>query len=272
MESKRRLFTLKSGQRYYYIVALQFQKDDNYNLTKYWKDCANENPVEKIQSYKFENYEVSHSRYITSYPYYTGDKKDYSINDNKKAPYSFDLFAIHIQQSNIMILAFPFRLLAMKVIARLLDKKILKRSSFIKPILTNLLKVNHEVQFQGKKFSSHFSAVELTLTGIVNLSSVSLTGDKPLESTIYQKVFKLLIEKEKGKLDKCALNFSTDEPQPGYPKSKANIHLDHFGNYRLYIHSTGNNLLTLPALFNLLENYDSCDMTSNNPLERLANE
>lgn len=269
MSINKELFNLTSAQRAYYIVALQFKNSSDYSMEKYWKDCKDE----KISTVKyirnFDDYDISHCKYETNFKYPNGVDGDAL----SKPPYFFDLFAIHMKHSNIMIFAYPFKSIAYDIINKLISKKILLNSNFVKPILTNLLRFNHEREkYVGKGFSSHFSAVDLTLTGIINLSSVSLTGDKPLQSLIYKKVFKILIETEKGKLDKCAIKFISDGISAGFPKSTANIHIDHFGNYKLYLYKNGNNLLALPALFNMLENYDCIDLTSSNPLNRIENE
>lgn len=279
MAKSKGLFDITCGQRNHYVIALQFKGDSNYTIDNYWRDCKEQKPIEKAVTKLIDDYEVSHYKYITDISHHRGTNRVFSYNTEKnkrgeliqEKPYCYDLFAIRMSQSNIMILVFPFKELAEVILERLRGRKVMILADFIKPVLTSLLMIGHSEEFKGNEYTSRFSSVDLTLGNNPNLTSVCLTGDRPLETKIYKDIFKRIVGKE-STLDKCALKFESDQPAPGLAKSTANIHMDRFGNYKFYLHASSNNLLSLAALFRLLESYDCLEFTSSNPLNRIPNE
>ncbi|NLU92310.1 hypothetical protein [Chitinophaga sp. Ak27] len=265
MENKSVYFDLISGQRYFHLIALKVESD--YSPDLFWKDSGFSSKRKKIRSHDFNEFTVDQSRIITETSYYNGEI-DYSINKNGEPPFQYDLFVIQLKKSGILVIGFPFKQLAKFIVKNLFESSIIKsKGSFAKATINKLIKINHENDFVYKLYSSHFSSIDLTLTGETNITSINLDGEQPLESWLYKKTFKDLIERDECKLEKCALRFTTyNADNSEIPKTKSIIHVDHYGNYKLYIHGNGNNIFTIPHMFNLLKKQRCLDYTFTNPI------
>ena len=96
---------------------------------------------------------------------------------------------------------------------------------------------------------------------------MTLSGDKPLESDLYKNYFE-----DKFKTDECHL-------EGGILKSRVNLsnseksyqvvsssHIDKYGNYKIYIHDKGNNMMAIPAIFEFLNHHECFEPTPKNPV------
>ena len=262
------IVSLLFPRRYFHLVALRI--DSQYSIREFWNDC--EISVKRKEACALENSEfIVSQNTITSDIRFYNTEDDFSINQNGEPPFHYDIFAILLKQSNLLIVGFPFRLLAKSTIANLIShKSLLKKGNFVKANLNNLIKVNPFTDFFEENFTSYFSSLDLTLTGDTNITSVNLDGDKPLESTLYKSVFLKLINEDECKLERCTLKCeTTPNNSNNIIKSKANIHVDQFGNYKFYIHGSGKNIITIPYIFTMLNKYECLESTLINPINRL---
>lgn len=271
MVKSKSFFSLLSAKRYYHLIAFKAEKD--YSIKKFWDDCDVSNKSSVDSSYKIDEFEIELGKILSNLQFYNGGE-DYSVNSDGNPPFQYELFAIEIKQLRLFIFGFPFKSLAKTVIESLIvEKKLLNKGSFLRTNLNKLIKINHKTDFVNEMFSSYFSGVELTLTGDTNITSVNLDGDKPLESVLYKTVFLNKIIEDECKLEKCSLKFeTTSNNNNDIPKTRSNVHIDLFGNYKLYVHGSGNNIFTIPYMFNLFNSYDCLEQTLINPINRLNDE
>jgi hypothetical protein len=103
--------------------------------------------------------------------------------------------------------------------------------------------------------------VDLAVSGDRYLSTVKLQGDKPLESDIYVKYFK---KQADSHLEKCTMKCKVSQ-DPEIPRVVSSFHIDKFGNFKLYVHSGGRNLITLPTIFEFLASIDCLTQTPTPP-------
>jgi len=263
-------FSLTQTKRYYHLIAFKYESE--YSTQSFFKDCGvKKSDVQR--SYDDDGLVIEHGKIVSSMRFYNGNQ-DYSINGNGLAPFQYDIVAIDMQKLKIIAFGFPFKLLARTITDNLLNnKKLLLRGRFYKPLLNKLIGLYNTSKITNKNFSTIFSGVELQLSGDPNLRAVSLYGDAPLESNVYKKIFLELIDNEECKLERCSMRFETDSDiQRNLPKTRSNVHLDLFGNYKLYIHQSGKNIFTIPIVFSLLEKYKCLELTSTNPIIRLHDE
>jgi len=264
-------FDLISSQRYYHLIAFKFET--KYSTQNYWKDCGISSKKNNFPLHDNSEFRIEQERIVTNIPYYNGER-DYSVNGDGKEPYHYDLFVIELKKLNIFVFGFPFKFLAKTILKNLIDnKKLITKGSFVKPLLDKLIKLNSNTDFVDTSFAYHFSGLELMLTGDTNITSVNLDGDRPLDSPLYKNVFKKLIEGDECKLEKCSLKCETlKDDSRSIPKTRGNIHLDLAGNYKLYIHGSGNNIFTIPFIFSVLKKTKCLDNTLINPINNLTDE
>lgn len=260
------------GQRYFHVVAYS---NKQYSIQAYWKDCKVLNKNIEV-SHQMQDFLIEHGKLVTKTRYHNENgNEDFSVNGDRQPPYQYDLFAIELKKENLLVFGFPFKSIAKLLLEKIFeDNIILKRGHFLKPDLNRLIKQgNKKSEFTSSNFTTHFSGVELILTGETNISSVNLDGDKPLDSNLYRSVFLEKVEKDECLLDKCSLKCETLQDENGeVPKTKSIIHLDLFGNYKLYIHGSGKNIFTIPFLFNFLSKLKCLKETSINPIQRFKDE
>lgn len=268
---KQVLFNLVSAQRYYHLVA--FKPDSSYSIQSFWNECGIQRSQEGHINYDLPNFKIEYRKVISNIPFFNGDK-DYSVNKDGLPPFNYDMFGLEIKKSNVFIFGFPFKLLAKTVLRNLIEnKRLISKGSFVKADLNKLIKINSDRTLTEGAFTSRFIGIELTITGDTKITSVYLDGDEPLKSTLYNNVFSKLINEDKCKVEKCSMKCETSMDESlNIPKTKSIIHIDLFGNYKLYIHGTGNNIFTIPLIFNLLGNLDCLDYTLINPIKSLQDD
>jgi hypothetical protein len=94
-----------------------------------------------------------------------------------------------------------------------------------------------------------------------------------MESPLYKTVFKNVVQENKSHLESCGLKceVSADE-ELSIPKTRGNVHLDHFGNMKVYVHGGGKNVFVIPYILELLRKQKCSEKTLNNPLLHLRDE
>ncbi|MGH9762630.1 MAG: hypothetical protein ACREAC_17555, partial [Blastocatellia bacterium] len=176
---------------------------------------------------------------------------------------------------NISILGFPFKKMIVDMVSRLVNKFDLRSSgNFVNVDMAKLIRAHEEDSDQSYGHSQFYLAgVDLTVSGNRYLSTVKLQGDKALESDLYITYFKPKIHKDKSRLEKCTMKckVSTDS-QDGHPRIVSSIHIDKFGNFKLYVHSDGRNLIALPPIFEFLGSIDCLAETPHAPTMNIAEE
>lgn len=268
--SQANYFEFLTAQRYFHLVALKINNE--YSIESYWRDSGIGKKRRKYRSYDFPDYKIEQVRILSDIPYYFGSL-DYSVNGNNEAPYQYDLFVIELKKQGMLILGFPFKQLAKTVLSNLLDGPYPKlKSIFNRVDINKLIRTNHDVDFIEQQFSAYFATIDLRLTGDSKITSVNLDGDRPMESDLYKNVFKGLVEQEFCKLDRCSLKLDTISDGENIPKTRSIIHVDKFGNYKLYVHGSGNNIFTIPFMFILFRKHKCIETTFNNPIDKLRDE
>ncbi len=254
-------FELKTSKRYFHLIAVQSEK--NFTADNFWDQCGVEQDKKNQKMHSGDNYTIIQKRILSNIPFYNG-LTDYSINGDDKPPYNYDMFSIELQNQNILIIGFPFKGLAVNVISRLIETyNFLNKVEFLKCDLSKLIKSNSVHISNSEQFTSFFSGVNLKLTGDTHVTKVGLDGDRPLESTLYKDFFKERIQKDECLLDKCTVKCELIEPTL---KTKSNVHIDNFGNYKLYVHGSGKNIFTIPYLFEALKDHNCLLTTITNPI------
>ena len=266
-----KFFDFKTARRYFHFVAFKFE--NKYSLSTYWKDC---NVQAKGGSHLyFENdlFRIEQQTIKSDIPYYNGDK-DYSENEDGQPPFLYDLIAVYNKSQNLLLVGYPFKLLAKAIIGKLLnEKKYLSKGAFLKPNLNKLIKQTNSNEFSEPDFNSHFLSLAMTLTGDKFMTSIDLGGDRPLESPIYKSLFKDVIQKKEALIESCSLKFDIDSSEESLvPKTRGNVHLDQFGNLRTYIHGSGKNVFVLYYVLVLLKKYKCDETTLINPLLNLKDD
>lgn len=262
-------FELDVFKRYFHLVA--FQSDKKYNVSNFLQDLGGTITRKNNFSHNLD-FIVYEGEINSNLPYYNGEK-DYSLNNNGQPPYRYEIFAVQIYKPNIFIVAFPFKLLAKSSVNNAIEKKrLMSKGSFVRCDINKLLAGSGNRDLSDDEFLSYFSGLDFTLTGEENISSVNLDGDKPLEANLYRQVFSKLFNAKKCHLERCSLQCKIQYDIDFLPKAKANVHIDIFGNYKLYIHGGGKNIFIIPYLFNLLNVKDCLKTTLSNPIDRLQDE
>lgn len=253
-----------NGSRYYYMIAFQMQ---DYNINNYWKNLKINKS--EIKEAFLLNFQIQFANYFSDIRFHNGEDNLYVENSENSPPYKYELFAINLIDYKTLIVGFPFKSLARRLIEILTNKSDFKFNIFIKPNLNQLIKIqNNNIEFEDidKGFRANFSSLSLILTEETNISSVNLDGDRPTDSKLYKDVFLNKIENNQCMLEKCTLKCESFQDSKS---TKANIHLDTHGNIKTYLHGAGRNIISIPQLLDMFFNEDCITKTSLNPLNKL---
>jgi len=272
-----RFFELKSVQRYFHFVALK--AGAGYELTDLWRDFGVSVRSGRIKSWDDKAYTIQHARYTTDYPYYRGND-DYSINEDSEPPYEFDIFAIYLRKNRTILIGFPFKLMANHLLDTLVSKKrILLNGHFLRIDLDTFIKLdyrdgaeNKESPYELDNFNAIVLGISLSLSDTSQISMVDLNGKNPLSSEIYRNVFYSMLAQSSGHIAKSSMRCHLLSNTLDLPRSHSIIHMDVYGNFKMYIHQTGNNIFTLPALVQILQKHHCLPKVNINPIKRLVNE
>lgn len=271
MKTKSKLFDFVTAKRYYYLVA--FKRDNFFSIKNFYNNCGFERSSHFHSSHEFNDFRIDHQRIISNEPFHIGDR-DFSIENNGKPPYNYDLFVVEIKKLNILIFGFPFKLLALTITNKLInDYNLLLNGSFVKLNLDKLVKNYHNSDFITDFISVKFTGIEFTYIGDPKLSGVHLVGDNPLRSNLYKNVFVDLLNDNLCKIECCNLKCDTFKKEElDIPKTKSNMYVDLFGNFKIYLHGSGNNILTIPWIFDLFNENDCMITTLSNPINKLKDD
>jgi hypothetical protein len=259
------MLEITQTQRYYHFVVLRgaarrirsrFFDDQNIqkgNLFKVSADCT-----------------ARLLRVTSDFPYYRGSE-DFSINGRLV----LDGVLFDHKALNVMMLGFPFKRLMNDMAHRLAtDYGIVAGGNFVKVDMGKLILANEgetELSIDGNQF--FLAGVNLTVSGDSYLSTVKLAGDKPLDSELYKVYFKPRVHDNKSRLERCTMKCKVvSNSDLENTRMVSSIHIDKFGNYKLYVHSQGRNLTALPAIFEFLDSIECLADTPYTPTEHILDD
>jgi hypothetical protein len=256
-------------QRYFHLVAL---KGSRAIIKKqFFKDWR----INEVERFEFNSgCIITQMSVITDYRYYGGET-DYSLGGDNNPPFKYDVILVEYPKIEITILCLPFKNLAKNISFDLESKyNILSNSSFIKVDMEKLININDDyTDYYYNSNHFFFGGIFLSVSGDSYLSTVKLEGDKPLDSEIYKDYFKERINNHECKLEKCIVKCRIEINEDDQAiKAKSSIHIDKYGNYKLYIHTNGKNLITIPVLFEYLSDISCLLDTPYNPVNHINSE
>ena len=266
MDNKISFFPSLCNQRYYHFISLK--TNGNYSLNEYWRQIGFNFSDNLNKSISRDNFLIEQKRIISKKRYHFSEL-DLSIRIGDNDNFFYDLFAINLKNENIILLGFPFKNLAEAILNKLIEQKnLLKECSFIKPNITSILLDDNKKDLLEDDFTSKFIGVEFKYA--TEISYLVLNGDNPLESSIYTDLINRHLKTNTCQASGCIIKFETlVKDSDLIPKTRSNIHVDVFGNYKLYIHGSGNNIFTLPFLFKVFSSNESLSLTSINPIKHI---
>ncbi len=250
------MIELKKTQRYFHFVALNGSPADRIRNGFYADRKIEKTRPEKVGA----NSTIQRLRVNSDYQYYRG-----LLDENERDQLVFDGVLFNHKELNISLLGFPFKKMTADMVSRLMSKFALESTGdFVSVDMRKLILAHEEEPEQSYHDSDFFLAgVDLTVSGNQYLSTVKLQGDRPLESDLYKAYFKKKVDAEKSHLEKCTMKCKVK--RDSLPRLISSIHIDKFGNFKLYVHSSGRNLETLPDIFEFLDSIKCLTRTPHAP-------
>ena len=258
-------FSISNAQRYYHFIA--FKGDisifSNSFLTKVGFEGNS-----KYETINSGDIKIKNLKFASNIPFFRGEQ-NFSSNEDGLPPFKYETIIITISSKKIVMLGFPYKLLTQNVINNLVNEhKICSKGNFLKVNMTNFLKINEHTDYFAENINYFFSSIDLVLTEEETLS-VTLEGDKPLDTKLYKNIFLEKIQSDMCTIEKCKLKSKISIGEGEKTKEiNSSIHIDKFGNYRLYVHSNGRNILSIPYLF---EHFDSLNCLTETPINPVTN-
>lgn len=257
------MLEINQTQRYYHFVVLRGeakrirarffadQKIHRGDLLKLSKMCT-----------------VRSLRVTSDFQYYRGND-DISVNGKLV----FDGVLFDHRGLDLIILGFPFKRLMNDMVRHLVtDYDIVAGGNFVNVNMGKLILANEgETELSMGTNQFFLAGVNLTVSGDSYLSTVKLEGDKPLDSELYRVYFKPRVHDKKSRLERCTMKCKVG-PTPDLENARtvSSIHIDKFGNYKLYVHNQGRNLTSLPVIFEFLDSIDCLSETPYTPTEHIV--
>lgn len=256
---------LSLTQRYFHFVALDFEArklpDGFFRAARLSKKG---DPITLPTGQTFQHLHVS-----SDHRYDRGNF-DRVSDETPGPPFLYDAVLVESRDKDIVCLGFPFRKLAVRVVNILVeDFNILSFSKFIKvdmQVLIDLFDAHTDFVEEESKNHYFLAGVDLSLSGETYLSSVRLAGDKPLDSKLYKEYFKNRVKRKLSRLERCILKGEISYPEGATRPAVSSLHVDKFGNYKLYVQSQARNLPTIGVIFDFLHKQKALVPTLNNPV------
>lgn len=265
MSERKQISNSKFGERYYHVLGIE-PVSGLYSSQSFWRDCpeVSRRGIEVIDA---ELFSVEIGDFQSNFRYHSGEDS-YSNEGNDNPPFYYKVIVITNKLNNQIFLAFPFRAMAKNIITKLIEKKNLKQKcNFLTIDLDKLLRIGSEKSLLVNDFFSvNFASIELSLNGETRIKAIKIDGERPLDSELYKDVFLQKVMDRTCGLLKCILKCLVIEDHLGIPRTRSHIHMDKFGNNRFYIHATGNNIFTVPILFEMLKKMKCLKSSNINPL------
>jgi hypothetical protein len=260
------MLELRQTQRYYHFVALTGSARDRIRNGFY-----TDQRIDREKSIKLSaNVSVQKLRFESQYQYYRG-----FVDTNDPNQLIFDGVLFNHTRLGICLLGFPFKKMIADMVSRLVHKfKLPSTGNFLNVNMTKFIQAHENDSDQSYAHSQFYLAgVDLMVSGDRYLSTVKLQGDKPLESDLYIEYFKDKIHTKKSRLEKCTMKCKiSEDSKPDSPRIVSSFHIDKFGNFKLYVHSDGRNVLTLPRIFDFLDSIKCLSETPHPPTMNMSDE
>lgn len=262
LENDSFYFLANLTKRYYHFVVVSL--DNDLDFQRIWEKIPFKlsDKEKHIVNRKFSEIEIQQRQIESNMPFRRSDENDTEI----EPPYFYDLFIIKIE--NQLVILFPFRILAKRCIEELVNFEGLE---FWKLNMNDYVQSNY--QEISKEIYSDFGmsvlGLDVGLKGEDNINSVSIAGEHPLDSEFYKDFLKNPIESNTYTINNVNLKGSTLLTSDSYPKSRARVHLDFYGNGKFYLHVRGKNLIILALMWQSLIRSKCLASTKDNPIPRL---
>jgi len=288
METSKENLPAVIDQRYYHFVVLELTKADTIQLIRQviLKECHGHIRFDAPDASPFELVDY---KYKSFFKYSTSLFDDFSLTQDGKHPFVYDILYLSFQQSSkfYTLLAFPFFAFATEVIQSLLKIDEIR-------INCSFIFVDQEKSIEIMK-QPNFPSGSLTILNIVHLSyslkkvpyisSIALTGVDPLRSDLFEDIVNslnvLVIDDKVKESDRPSIKpqkivlstkLSLDKLNLKHVDSSksmsAKVHADGFGNFKFYVHQDGFNLPILFYVFKALDDNGLLKITTLNPLDR----
>jgi hypothetical protein len=276
-------FNMKSlnlDQRYFHFIALR--DISGYKLSDYWNQLGNIRTKKSPYIYE-QDFEIQHRQLESDYPYTRGQLLEaVSVSGDGSPPYLYDVFALKVKVVNqtYLVFAFPFVTLAREMINNLLYKHNLRKKGDIQKVDVPLLVKKGDTELGSDSFHSHIVGLKVVIADDPDLSNLSLEGDNPLKSMLYQKFLQDPIQQGDYTPERCVLACELQWPSENSNqtivsnvkkrKIRSKMHMDLFGNFKFYVHKGGENFITIPYLLQILFELNCLNNVSMNPLSRIS--
>ena len=279
MDTEKTLYNMELDQHYFHFIILHNKR--RLKLEDYWNHIGwiikTKNPEKS-----YRNFEIQHRKLKSKIPY-AGGQVLKRISKDGKPPYEYDVFAIRVKTKNdtYIVLAFPFIDLARDSLDKLMSElSVRKGITFRKADIISLI-LSSDNGIGEELFRAGVVELQVINKKDPNLSSVTLGGDNPLKSSLYEDYLKNPINEERKKIYPercvlaCELQRTTEtsvQTMLSKPNIRSRVRMDIVGNFKLYVHKNGENIFIIPHLLRELDAMKYLNRVSINPLLRLSKE
>ncbi len=268
MNEVQTLFDVTLDQHYYHFVALN--NSEGHALGDYWRYMG-EGGCAKRSKKVYDGFEIEH-RAIKDKHAYAGGTVLARVATAGGPPYIYDVFALNVRtgKCDYVVLAFPFSGLARTSVDTLAAKTRVEGGlTYQRADIGTLLKRGRMGIRQGG-FRGGIMSLQVISKGDPHLSSVTLGGDDPLKSLLYEGFLQKPTEEgNEFRAEDCTVGC---EVVWGSRNVRSRIWMDIFGNFRVYVHKGAWNMVMIPHLLSALDSLKCLTPISVNPLHRLSDE
>lgn len=282
MSIEKKLFDVNLDQHYFHFVILRNTK--SLGLTEYWRHLGGRFIKVKNSEKSHPDFEIQHRKLKTKYTYAGGKLLDsLATSGDSSAPYLYDVFALRVKTDydTYIVLAFPFAALARHSLDNLMSKLYVRKGVDFRKVDVTSLILSGDNGIGEESFRANVVGLQVINSKDPNLSSVTLGGDNPLKSRLYENFLKESIKKDGKKIfpECCVLACEFHRPHDASVQIvgnkgnvRARVHMDIFGNFKLYVHKGAENIVIIPYLLRELDVMKCLKKVSINPLLRLSKE
>lgn len=278
MAKEQILYNMKLDQHYYHFVVLSNVR--RFSLTDYWRHLGKVQTT-KIPKKSYPDFEIEHRKLKRDYPY-AGGKLLRRISTSGHAPYFYDVFALRVKtkKDEYIVLAFPFAALARHSVDTLIaEPRVKKGVDYQKADIASLIKQGR-TGIRGGPFLAGVVGLQVISIGDPYLSSVTLGGDSPLKSALYEGFLRKPTEQGRKFFPEycvlaCELQWTHNISGHSVGSNhtlRSRVRMDIFGNFKFYVHKGGENIVIIPYLLQVLDTMKCLGKVSINPLLRLSKE
>lgn len=282
-------FSLRADQRYYHFIIFRLLENYDYSLADYWKQFQKDIVPDTYSEITHEGFEVQHQQIKSKIPYARGRiVEQISAKGNGMPPYYYDIFAIRrkVGHNTYVAFAFPFIALGRDIIDRLISKhNLMKHADILKVDLPPFIRQRGETEKPespenlSEPIRTNIVGLRATIADDPALSLITLDGDNPLESVIYQAFLKEEIDNGGVVLDNCVQLYElqwplrrSNEPTASQRRLRTRIHMNKFGYFKFYMHIGGENCCVIPYMLERVDTLGYLSATSINPFRRVHEE